>query len=176
MPANNQYNDAIKMLMALGLADAAGDLLTPARIDPTSNASGTVQSTVYTLNTVTLPAAFLNNARRGFIAIGRFTTAANANAKDITVKLGSTALLTITGSTANAKSGIVIVVCHRTAANTQAAFGLAIVDNALVAITNETTAAETEANALAVTLNAANTAAAAASATGDGLIVLPFGN
>jgi hypothetical protein len=168
-------NDLLKMLMALGYADADGKPLSPARIDPSSTVSGTVQNTVYTLNTVTLPANFLNSARRGFVAIASLLTAANANAKSITLKLGATALCTIAGSD-NAKTVTIVVIVWRTAVNAQFATAFAMVDGALVAASSiHATAAELEASALAVTLNSANTAAAAASGTSKGLVVIPLG-
>lgn len=169
-------DDLLKYFKNLGLADADGKALSPARIDPSSTASGAVQNTEYTVNSVTLPANFLNSARRGFLAFAALTTAGNANAKNIKVYLGATALLTITGSTANAKDVILVVGCLRTAADAQLAFAIALVDGALVAAsTILATATEDESTALTVAVKAANTAAAAASATGKGLIILPLG-
>lgn len=169
-------DDLLKYLKALGLADGDAKPLAAARIDPTSTASGAVQSTAYTLNTVSLAENFLNSAKRGFIAFAALTTAGNANAKTIKLNLGSTALLTLSGSTANAKDVILIVVCIRTAADAQLAMALCLVDGALVAASSIlATATEDESDQLDITVTSANTAAAAASATGKGLVVLPLG-
>jgi hypothetical protein len=169
-------DDLLKHLQKLGAADANGKILGGAIIDAAAVASGTVQSTVYPLLTAALPADFLSTAKRGLIIAAALTTAGNANAKDITVKLGATALCTITGTTANAKSVIVVVFVVRTAVDAQLAFALAFVDGAIVAASSIiATATEDESTALSVTVNSANTAAAAASATGKALIVAQLG-
>jgi hypothetical protein len=170
-------DDLLKYLVKLGLADANGKLLSGALIDPSSTTSGTTQSTEYTLNSITLATALLNSAKRGLLIAAGLTTAANANAKNIKLYVGSTAVLTITGSTASGKDVQLIVLLIRTGANAQRALiALATVDGALVAASSvQATATETESEALAITVKAANTAAAAASATGNGLVVIPLG-
>lgn len=172
----NANDDLLKHLIALGVADANGRILGGALIDGASLASGAVQNTVYALKTVTLPANALAKSGRGLLIAAMCTTAGNANAKDITVKLGATAIATITGSTANAKDVIILVFVVRTGASTQQAFALCFVDGAIVAASSiGATAAIDETAAIDVTLNSANTAAAAASATGKALIVAQLG-
>lgn len=169
-------DDLLKYLVKLGLADANGKLLSGALVDPTSTTSNTTQGTEYTLNTVTLAAALLNSAKRGLLILAMGTTAANANAKNLKVYLGSTAIATVTGATDSGKDFLVAVLVLRTGANAQIAYALPIVAGAIVtAAAIIATATETEANALAVTVKSANTAAAAASATGKGLVVIPLG-
>lgn len=171
-------DDALKYLMALGLADANGNILVGSQIDPTiTTASGTVQNTEYTLNSVALPASLFNGARRGAVIVAAATTAANANAKNIKVYLGSTAICTITGTTASAKDVIILIVLLRTGLDAQQAMAIALVDGAVIAASSIlATATEDDASALTVALKSANTAAAAASATGKGLVVLPLGS
>jgi hypothetical protein len=169
-------DDLIKHLIKLGICDPAGKLIGGALIDGSSTASGTVQNTVYPLNTVTLPAGALAKAGRGLIIAALATTAANANAKTITVKLGATAIATITASTASGKDVIIVVIVLRSGASTQIAGALAFVDGAAVAASSILgTAAIDETAAIDITLNSANTAAAAASATGKGLLVAQLG-
>jgi hypothetical protein len=171
-----QNDDLLKHLIALGVADASGKILGGALIDGTSTASGTVQNTEYTLNSVTLPAGALNKNGRGAIIAALLTTAGNANNKNIKVYLGATAIATITASTANAKDVIIVVFLLRTGASTQIAAALCFVDGAIVAASSIlATAAIDDTAAITVALKSANTAAAAASATGKGLLVAQLG-
>lgn len=170
-------DDLIKHLIKLGLADADGNFLAGALANAVSTASGTVQNTEYSLASVTLAAGLLSRAQRGLAIVAFGTTAGNANAKNLKVFLGSTAIATVTGTTANAKDFGIIVIVLRTGASAQIAYAISIVDGALVvAATVIATATEDETTALAVTLKSANTAAAAASATGKGLVVIPLGS
>lgn len=166
-----QHDDLAKRLRALGLALGDGTLRGTTLVAKNLAASGTVQNTVYTLGSVTLPANALRDA--GQIRIrAALTTAANANAKNITVRLGSTAVCTITGTTENAKDVIVDVVVARVGPASQVASAIALVDGAAVAAASVlATATEDETEALEVALTAANTAAAAASGTGRQLAV-----
>src|SRR5436309_2034213 len=71
--------------------------------DPTANVSGTVQNTEYVLNSVTLPANAFNANGRSVQVIAWGALAANANAKNLKIYFGATAVGTVTGSTANGK-------------------------------------------------------------------------
>jgi hypothetical protein len=161
------------LLAANGLAlDNPAKLIAGAFIDPVSTASGTVQSTVYDLNNVTVPANFLSRGGRGLKITAFGTTAANANAKDLAILVGGVTVASVTGSTANAKDFVFEVTILRTGKDTQVAYSKLIVDGALVAAScGITTEAIDEDAAAIVKLTAANTAAAAASATGKGLVV-----
>ncbi len=166
-----QNDDLIKRLMALGLALSDGLLRGTSLVANNLAASGTVQSTVYTLGSVALPANALRDAKSLRIRAA-LTTAANANAKDIKIMLGATAICTVTGNTANAKDVIIDVVVQRLGAASQVASAIVHVDGALVAASSILAAAtEVESSALTVALTAANTAAAAASGTGKQLVV-----
>lgn len=173
--AFNPNDSLLKLLMALGLADANGNPVNKTYIDPVSVTSGAVQSTVYTLSTVTLPALALGPGR-GLRIRASLTLAANANAKDLAVKLGATSLCTVTGNTGNAVDVIFDIEVIRVSANVQQAWAQCLVNGALVAAASiQFEAAETESSALAVTVTSANTAAAAASATSKGLTVQVLG-
>jgi hypothetical protein len=143
-------------------------------VDSSSTASGTVQNTEYTLNSVTLPGNFLK-AARGFEIRAWGITAANANAKNIKLYLGGTSIVTVTGSTASGKHFLARGYVLRTGASTQSTSGECQVDTATSpTLLNSITAAETDSADIILSLKSANTAAAAASATGYGMIVRPI--
>jgi hypothetical protein len=146
-----------------GLRRAAG------LIDTTSTASGTVQSTEYTLNSVTIPATEWVGAR-GVRCVAWGTTTANANAKNIKFYFGATAVSTLTGTTDSAKDYLGEIVVLRTGASTQAGYGAITSDiGAPDAFAVTTSLAETETSSIVIALKTANTAAAAGSATGKGM-------
>lgn len=137
--------------------------------DNTTTASGTVQNTEYTLNSVTIPANFLLNAR-GIYVSAWGTTAANANAKNLKVYFGSTAVVTVTGSTASGKDYWAEATILRKAGNSQTGVGGIQVDTAVAfAMAVNNAIAETDTANIVVAFKSANTAAAAASATGKGM-------
>lgn len=144
--------------------------------DPTTNASGTTQNTEYTLNSVTLPANAFNANGRSLQVIAWGTLAANANAKNLKIYFGSTAVATITGSTANAKDFYIELVVVRTGSNTQSAVGYIQIDTGTAGTMAVNGAlAEADSAAITIAVKSANTAAAAASGTGKGLVAT-FGN
>lgn len=138
-------------------------------VDTTSTTSGSVQSTEYTLNSVTIPATdFVGSRGIRCIAVG--TGAANANAKNIKFYFGATAVSTLTGTTDSGKDYLGEIVVLRTGASTQAGYGAITSDiGAPDAFAVTTALAETETSAIIVSLKTANTAAAATSGTGKGL-------
>lgn len=160
--------------VGLTLYEQVGTLASPVWVpwslnDNTTNASGTVQNTEYVLNSVTIPANFLLNAR-GLMVETWGTTAANANAKNIKLYLGSTAVVTVTGSTASGKDYVASMTILRKGNNSQTGYGMCQVDTGqafTMAVNNAI--AETDTANIIVALKTANTAAAAASATGKGM-------
>jgi excinuclease UvrABC ATPase subunit len=143
-------------------------------VDSSSTASGTVQNTEYTLNSVTLPAAFLKAARGIEIRAWGITTA-NGNAKNIKLYLGGTSIITVTGTTASGKHYLAKGYVLRTGASTQSSSGECQVDTSVAPqLLNSITTAETDTAAIIIALKSANTAAAAGSATGYGMIVRPI--
>lgn len=155
------------------LYNQSGTLLVPvwapcSLTDNTSTVSGTVQNTEYTLNSVTIPANFLKG-KRGISVEFWGTTAANANAKNLKIYVGATAVVTVTGSTASGKDYYGAVTLVRTGASTQTGVGTLQVDTAVASGLGVNGAiAETDTADIIVSLKTANTAAAAASATGKG--------
>lgn len=138
--------------------------------DPTSTASGTTQNTEYTLNSVTVPANAFNANSRGLQCTAWGTGAANANAKNYKFYFGGTAVVTVTGSTDNAKDYLAKIVILRTGASTQAGYGEITSDiGAPDAFAVTTSLAITDTADITVAFKSANTAAAAASATGKGM-------
>lgn len=140
--------------------------------DTTNAASGTTQNTEYTLNSVTLPANTFDKAGKGVTVAGWAQLAANANAKNLKIYFGATAVATVTGSTANAKDVYYELCVVRTGASAQSAVGYIQVDTGqagTMAINASLTESETA--AIVIAFKSANTAAAAASATGKGMIV-----
>src|SRR3990167_5126640 len=126
-------DDLIKLLASRGLCDASGKLLAGSLLDAVSTASGTVQSTEYTLNTVNLPADFLNAKNKGLVIAAFGTTAANGDAKTLKVKVGSVVVSTVAGATDNAKDFLFLTIILRTGVDTRIAFTLLFVDGAEVA-------------------------------------------
>lgn len=144
--------------------------------DPTTNASGTTQNTEYTLNSVTIPANSFNANGRSLEVIAWGTLAANANAKNLKIYFGGTAVATVTGSTANGKDYYVELVVVRTGASSQSAVGYLQIDTGTAGtMVVNGAVAETDTAAITIAVKSANTAAAAASATGKGMVAT-FGN
>jgi len=160
---------------ALG-GGSSGGTLTAGLADPTANASGTTQNTEYTLNSVTLPANAFNANGRAVQVIAWGTLAANANAKNLKVYFGATAVATVTGSTANGKDYYVELSVVRIGASAQSAVGYIQIDTATAGTMAVNGAvAETDTSPIVISVKSANTAAAAASATGKGMVAT-FGN
>jgi hypothetical protein len=161
---------------ALGAATTTPGGLCASLTDSTSTTSGTVQSTEYVLNSITIPANAFNKNGRGLQVVAWGTLAANANAKNVKIYFGATAVATVTGSTANGKDFYVTLDIVRTGASTQSGVGTIQIDTAVApTMTVNAAIAETDTAAIVVSVKSANTAAAAASATGKGLIA-SFGN
>jgi hypothetical protein len=137
--------------------------------DISNAASGTTQNTEYTLNSVSIPASAFNANGRALRCEAWAGTAANANAKNIKVYFGSTAVVTVTGSTASGKDVHMELNAIRTGASAQTAQGIIQVDTGVAPAMATAAPTETDTNAIVVAIKSANTAAAAASATGKGL-------
>lgn len=137
--------------------------------DASSTASGTTQNTEYVLNSVTIKAKSFNANGRAIRCEAWGSTAANANAKNIKFYFGSTAVVTVTGSTANAKDYHGEMNIVRTAASTQTGQALIQVDTATSPSMAVAAPTETDTADIVISVKSANTAAAAASATGKGL-------
>lgn len=167
----------VKGLVNLGLAHpTTGKLLAGSLIDSTSVVGASVQSTDNLLNTVTLDSQILNRVGRGVMISAWGTTAANINAKTIKLIVGSTAIATLSGSTASAKDFQIFAFLVTDASNSQRGFAWVVVDGAMVAASSiNFTATETATSTLAVKTTGNNTAAAASAATGKGLVVVPIG-
>lgn len=154
------------LLGALGNATSAQSApLLGIAADVAGAASGTTQSTFYALSTITIPANALSANGKGFFFMFAATTAANANAKDFRLHFGSATVTLATGSTANAKPVVVTGVVYRTAAGAQRVVAEIVIDTTPATINTTTSADETAAWSFA--LESQNTAAAAASATGN---------
>lgn len=139
-------------------------------ITDTSNAaSGTTQSTEYTLNSITLPANAFNANGRALRCEAWATTAANANAKNLKIYFGSTAVVTVTGSTASGKDVHIEMNALRIGASSQSAQGVIQVDTGTSPSMATAAPSETDTASIVIAVKSANTAAAAASATGKGL-------
>lgn len=139
-------------------------------VDVSQNASGTVQNTEYALNSVTIKAGTFTDSRAVMVEAWG-TLAANANAKNIKIYFGATAVATVTGSTANAKDFYATMTVVRRASNSQSAVGFIQVDtgtSGTMAVNGAIT--ETDTSDIIVALKTANTAAAAASGTGKGMV------
>jgi len=167
----------IRNLQALGLAHpTTGRLLAGALIDPTTVVGASVQSTDNLLNSVSLDDEMLAPENRGLLIAAWGALAANGNTKDVKLKIGSTAILTLTDSTANAKDFFFFAIVIRTGVDTQIGSGLLFVDGAEVAASSINFTATEDANvAKTISTTGDNNSAAASAATGKGLVVLPFG-
>ncbi len=151
---------------ATGAGGAVGGLT-----DSTSTTSGTVQSTEYVLNTITLKANSFNANGRAITVRAWGTTAANANAKNLKIYFGTTAVATVTGSTASGKDYNISMTVVRTGSSTQSGVASIMIDTATSAtMAVNGSIAETDSADIVITVKSANTAAAAASATGKGLV------
>jgi len=168
----------VKNLISLGLAGpATGKLLSGSLIDPTTVTGGTTQSTDNLLNTVSLDDEMLALRGRGMLIIAWGTTATNGNTKDLKLKYGGTAIMTIADSTASAKDFLFVALIVRDGVDTERGTGFALVDGALVAATSiNISSLSVDQNATAAIITTAdNNSAAASAATGKGLVVIPIG-
>jgi len=139
--------------------------------DSSTNNSGTVQNTEYTINSVTIPANFLKGAR-GVMVETWGTLAGNANAKNVKLYFGGTAVVTVTGSTANTKDYYATMTILRTGASTQTGVGYIQIDTGTAGtMVVSGSIAETDTAAIIIALKTANTAAAAGSGQGKGMAV-----
>lgn len=138
--------------------------------DPTTNASGTVQNTEYTLNSITIPAGAFNANGRSLQVIAWGTLAANANNKNLKIYFGSTAVASVINSAANGKDFYVELVIVRTGSSTQSGVGFVQIDTGTAGtMVVNGSLAEIDTNAIVIAVKSANTAAAAASGTGKGM-------
>jgi hypothetical protein len=133
--------------------------------DITQNTSGTVQSTFYTLNSCAIPANVLSANGKGFSFMFAGTTSANANAKSFQLSFGGVTVTLTTGNTGNAQPFTVYGSVVRSAAGAQIVVAEIVIGTASPVPVVTTTAAD-ETTAWTFALQSANTAAAAASATG----------
>lgn len=175
MPNEYLQKDAfLQNLVNLGIADTFGRVAAGALVDMAVVVSGAVQNTVYDLNVVQLPAGFLAKPGRGILVVAWGTTAGNANAKNLRLEVGGTVIEIITGTVVNAQDYMLACLLMRTGAAAQIAVPLvALAQGAIVAATHVlATPALDSSLALNVKHQSVNTAAAAASATGKGLVVL----
>jgi len=168
---------AVKNLMSLGLAHpTSGKILPGALVDATTVVGASVQSTDNTLNSVTLDDEMLFKVGRGMQITAFGTLAANANAKDIKLKIGGTAICTLTDNTGNGTDFAFYAIVVEVGADSQRGFCWAAVNGALVAASSIGFTATVDANAtMAIITTGDNNAAAASAATGKGLVVVPFG-
>lgn len=159
------------LLQPLGVA-ATGQSLAILQADSnaTAVASGTVQNTEYDLISYTLPANSLNALARGLEITAWGTTAANANAKTFKMYFGGTVICTATGNTANAQPYFFRAFILRIAAGSQTIMATLTIGTTLTT-TTITAGTLDETATLVVKTSSINTAAAAASATGQGQIV-----
>jgi hypothetical protein len=172
MLASNEH--LVRLLAAFGLADASmGKLIGGALIDPTSTAAGTTQSTEYAVNSLTLPKDYLSQIKRGLLLIAGGSTAANANAKNLKLYFGATAVASVAGSTASGKDFLLGALVLRTGVGAQKAIGFSITDTAAAALIS--TPAEDETDDITIAAKLANTAAAASAGTGYGLAAILLG-
>lgn len=167
----------VKSLMNLGLAHpVSGKLLAGALVDATSVVGASVQSTDNTLNSVNLDDEMLYKVGRGMIVTAWGTLAANINAKDIKLKVGGTAICTITANAGNGVDFQFVALLVEDGADSQSGFCWATVNGALVAASSINFTATVDANVTqAIITTGNNTAAAASAATGKGLVVIPLG-
>lgn len=179
LPAAAQLStDAqVKSLMNLGLAHpTTGKLLAGALVDPSTVVGASLQNTDNTLNSVTLDDEMLALRGRGLLIAAHGTLAANANAKDIELKLGTTNICAIADNTGNATDFAFLALVLESAADTQIGFCWASVNGALVAAASVGFTAAVDANAtITISTTGDNNAAAASAATGKGLAVIPLG-
>jgi len=139
--------------------------------DITSTASGTVQNTEYTLNSVTIPTGHFNVAGRSLQCRAWGTLAANANAKNLKFYFGATAVATVTGSTNSGTDYLAGLAIEKIGASAQSGYAQ-IAPGTGTAATYAVSAAiaEPDTAPIVISFKSANTAAAAASATGKGLV------
>jgi hypothetical protein len=173
-----QHDDLLKLLASRGVAESTiGKLIAGAFIDPSTTVGAALQNVDNVVNSVTLPLATLfDQVKRGILFAAYGTLAANANAKDIKVKLGVTTICVITDNIGNAVDYAFVGVILRTGVDAQSGFALALVNGALVAASSiNFTATEDDGADKALTVTANNNAAAASAATGKGLVAQLLG-
>ena len=171
--AYNTSTNSFSTALPLGAATTSSFGFAGGFTDSTSTTSGTTQNTEYVLNSITLPANAFNANTRSITVHAWGTTAANGNAKNLTIYFGSTAVATVTGSTASGKDYLITAVVNRTGSGTQSGVATIQIDTGVApALTVITTLGQTDSSSIVISVKSANTAAAAASATGKGLSVL----
>lgn len=139
--------------------------------DSSTTTSGTTQNTEYTLNAVTLPANAFNANTRGIRCVTWGTGASNSNAKNYKFYFGGTAVATLTGTTDSAKAYVADLTVVRTGSNTQSGVAAITSDvGAPDALAATSGLAQTDTGPIVIAFKSANTAAAAASATGKGMV------
>jgi hypothetical protein len=133
--------------------------------------SGAVQNTAYPLNTITLPANCFTVSGRGLSIEFWGLTAANANAKNITLNFGANVIAQVVGSVVNAGPYYAFLTLIRIGANLFNAVGSIQVGTAVAPLLNVAAGITQAENAqIVINITGANTAAAAASAAGQGAI------
>jgi hypothetical protein len=166
----------VKVGLGAGVTSTGAGGSVGSLVDITNATSGTTQNTEYTLNSVTLKANSFNANTRCITIEAWGTLAANANAKNVKLYFGGTAISTVTGTTASGKSYYAYGSVIRLNSNSQTTTGSIQVDTAVAPVMfTSATVTETDTADIVVALKTANTAAAAASGTGQGMIVT-FGN
>lgn len=137
--------------------------------DQTSVASLLVQNTEYVLNTLSLPANAFSRTGSSMVITGWGVLAGNANAKTLKLYLGTQVLATITGNTGNAVAFTLEAIVTRTGSKTQSYHSWLSINGTYTEA--DGTATQDDTTALVIKTASINTAAAAASATGNGLVV-----
>lgn len=167
----------IKNLMSLGVAaPVSGELLAGSIVDARAVVGAAVQSTDNLLNTVSLDDEMLARSGRGLLIATFGTLAANANNKDIKLKIGGTAICSLTDNAGNGTDFAMVAVVLKVATDSQIGFCWASVAGALVAASSIGFTATVDENAtMAIITTGDNNAAAASAATGKGLAVIPIG-
>lgn len=166
--------DANKAISGLVFAIGTATTTTAAKpvgylSDSTSTTSGTTQNTEYPINNVTLPANAMTANGDGVQVVAWGTTAANANAKTLKLYFGTTVVATVTGNTGNNVPWSVDMTVIRTGTGAQSYFGEIGVNGTYTQFAG--TCSETETATILIKTASINTAAAAASATGLGMVV-----
>lgn len=167
----------VKNLMSLGLAHpTTGKLFAGSIVDATTVVGASLQNTDNQLNAVTLDDELVALRGRGVLVAGWGTTAANANAKDLKLVLGTTTICSITDATDSAKDFMIAAVMVLDGVDSQRGYCTMLIDGLVISSSTKTFTATEDVN-VAVTLKTTgnNNAAAASAASGKGLVVLPIG-
>lgn len=156
-------------LPAIGQSGTVGKTMTTLS-DVSTTTSGSVQNTRYTLNSVTVPAnAFGTNGQAMTMeAWGNF--AVNANNKDIFITYAAIDLI-VASTTLSGSAYYVRAVITRVGANTQRVMTLIIAGTTVLSTSAITPIAAPDTISNVWTIQTRNTAAAATSGTGLGMLV-----